>query len=72
MDTQETTLLPPERPLRWRSEHIVFLRRQYEGLERWAAETGIPYGGLVRQAVDEALRRRGFGGYPAIVEAPDE
>lgn len=72
MDTQETTLLPPERPLRWRSEYIVFLRRQYEGLERWAAETGIPYGGLVRQAVDEALQRRGFDGHPVIVEAPDE
>jgi hypothetical protein len=70
METNEATLLPPQRPLRWRPEYVNLLRRQYVALDQWADETGLPLGALIRQAVDEALRRRGFGGPPAIVEAP--
>ncbi len=62
------TVLPPERPLRWRPEYVNFLRRQYEGLDQWSAETGAPIATLIRKAVDEALHRRGYEGAPAIVE----
>jgi hypothetical protein len=49
---------------------VNLLRRQYEALDRWSAETGLPITALIRKAVDEALLRRGFDGKPAIVEAP--
>jgi hypothetical protein len=67
MDTT-VTVLPPERPLRWRPEYVNFLRRQYQGLDQWSAETGTPIAALIRKAVDEALRRRGYEGASAIVE----
>jgi hypothetical protein len=70
MEPNETTLLPPQRPLRWRPEYVNLLRRQYVALDQWADETGLPIGALIRQAVDEALRRRGFDGPPSIVEVP--
>jgi hypothetical protein len=69
MERQTVTVLPAEPPLRWRPEYVNFLRRQYEALDAWAAETGTPVPALVRKAVDEALRRRGFVGGSAIVEA---
>lgn len=61
-------MLPPEPPLRWRPERVTLFRPQYEALDRWANETGLPLSALIRQAVDEAVRRRGFDGPPAIVE----
>lgn len=68
MKHHEVTLLPPERPLRWRPERVNLFRRQYEGLDAWVDETGVPIESLIRKAVDEALRRRGFEGEPAVVE----
>jgi hypothetical protein len=69
VENQAVTVLPPERPLRWRPEFVNFLRRQYQGLDAWAAETGSPIETLIRKAVDEALARRGFDGEPVLVEA---
>lgn len=68
MENKTVTVLPPEPPLRWRPEYVNFLRRQYEGLDQWSAETGAPIASLVRKAVDEALQRRGYAGAYAIVE----
>jgi hypothetical protein len=69
MEHQPVTVLPAEPSLRWRPEYVNFLRRQYEALDAWAAETGAPIPALIRKAVDEALHRRGFPGCSAIVEA---
>ena len=69
METIKATLLPPEPSLRWRAEYVNFLRRQYRGLDLWAAQTGAPIASLIRKAVDEALARRGFDGDGAVVEA---
>jgi hypothetical protein len=69
MERQNPTVLPPEPTLRWRPEYVNLLRRQYEALDRWSADTGAPIAALIRKAVDEALHRRGFDGTPAIVEA---
>jgi hypothetical protein len=69
MESKTVIVLPPEPPLRWRPEYVNFLRRQYEGLDRWSAETGAPIASLIRKAVDEALRGRGFEGACAIVES---
>jgi hypothetical protein len=70
MDKPSVVTLPSAPALRWRPEYVNLLRRQYEALDRWAAETGLPITALIRKAVDEALLRRGFDGKPAIVEAP--
>jgi hypothetical protein len=70
MDKPSVVTLPPAPALRWRPEYVNLLRRQYEALDRWSAETGLPITALIRKAVDEALLRRGFDGKPAIVEAP--
>lgn len=69
MKTTKATPLPPEPALRWRPEYVNFLRRQYRGLDQWAAESGAPIPSLIRKAVDEALDRRGFEAADAIVEA---
>jgi hypothetical protein len=70
MESKSATLLPPEPALRWRPEYVNLLRRQYEALDKWSDETGLPIAALIRSAVDEALQRRGFEGVTAIVEVP--
>jgi hypothetical protein len=68
MESKTVTVLPSEPQLRWRPEYVNFLRRQYQGLDQWSAETGAPIAALIRKAVDEALRRRGYAGVSAIIE----